>query len=154
MTLKELEAFLHAQIPLAQALGVTVVQADDSCAIVRAPLEPNRNHMGTAFGGSLAALLILSGYTWLYQLMAARRYHVHVILQKTETEYLYPVEDDIEARAEAPDDAAIERFLKTFEAKGRARISIRAEIKNGEGKTGCVLRGDFVASLSEESRFS
>lgn len=152
MTIQQLETFLHAQIPLAKALGVEVLQADDQRAIVKAPLQPNRNHMGTAFGGSLAALLILSGYTWLYQLMATRRHRVHVILQKTETDYVLPVANDFSACATAPDNETVERFLKTFESKGRARISIHAEIENVEGKPACLLRGDFIAQRSDESQ--
>lgn len=66
MTPTELTSFLHEQIPLARALSIEIIKADDHEALVMGPLAPNRNHMGTAFGGSLSAVLILSCYTWLF----------------------------------------------------------------------------------------
>src|SRR5690606_33240492 len=62
MTGPETEAFLHAKIPLARAMGVRVERCDSEGLVLTAPLEPNHNHLGTAFGGSLAALATLAGY--------------------------------------------------------------------------------------------
>ena len=57
--LHDTERFLHEQIPLTKAMEVTLESYDGSQLVVTAPLEPNYNHLGTAFGGSLSALTTL-----------------------------------------------------------------------------------------------
>lgn len=152
MTPQELQNFLHLQIPMARALDVSVVEANDLKAVVRSPLEPNRNHLGTAFGGSLGALLILSGYTWLYHAMETRGHHVHVLLRKCETDYRAPVDTELIATAHKPAD--FQKFLKTFEAKGRARVTIHSEISDHTGDAVCFFEGIFVAQKAAASRLS
>ena len=64
--LRDTERFLHEQIPLTQSMGVTLESYDGTQLVVTAPLEPNHNHLGTAFGGSLSALTTLTGYAMLW----------------------------------------------------------------------------------------
>ena len=64
--LRDTERFLHEQIPLTQAMGVQIESYDEAQLVVTAPLEPNHNHLGTAFGGSLSALTTLTGYAMLW----------------------------------------------------------------------------------------
>lgn len=156
MTAK-LETFLHEQIPLAKALGVSVVEANDLRAEVRCPLAPNINHLGTAFGGSLSAMLILAGYTWLYQAMESRGFKCHVILRRSEVDYREPVDHDFAAIARGPSEEDLEKFLQTYKKKGRARIALETEIfteKNGAKVVACHLQGEFVAQAADHSRLS
>lgn len=149
MTPKQLQTFLYDQIPLARALGVSVVKADAISAVLKTPLEPNRNHLGTAFGGSLGAVLILSGYTWLYNALATRGHLCHVILQRHETDYLVPVDQTFETTARGPDEKEFERFLRTLERKGRARITLEAIVGSFD-RPACEFTGDFVAEVTEQ----
>ncbi len=49
--------------------GIIVEAADDDEPVVlRAPLAPNANHKGTAFGGSLYSLAVLTGWAWAHAL--------------------------------------------------------------------------------------
>lgn len=152
-----LESFLHEQIPLAKALGVSVIEAHDERAEVRCPLAPNLNHLGTAFGGSLGAVLILAGYTWLYQAMESRGFKCHVILRRSEVDYREPVDHDFSAVAKGPFEEELEKFLQMYKKKGRARLTLEAEIateKNGVSVVACRLQGEFVAQAAEHSRLS
>src|SRR5690554_5937295 len=97
MTAGELEAFLYQKIPISRALGARVVRADVSAVEITAPLATNINHLGTAFGGSLNAVLVLAGYTWLFQVLEGINPKSHVILKTGHTEYLRPVKEDIRA---------------------------------------------------------
>ncbi len=56
MTPSELQTYLHTHIPLSKAMEVEVVQATPDIIELRAPLAPNINHRGTAFGGSISTL--------------------------------------------------------------------------------------------------
>jgi hypothetical protein len=53
MTLEALTAYLHERIPLTRALSAAAEAWDGRTLRMGAPLAPNRNHLGTAFGGSL-----------------------------------------------------------------------------------------------------
>ena len=91
MTGPETEAFLHAKIPLARAMGVRVERCDSEALVLTAPLEPNHNHLGTAFGGSLAALATLAGYAFLWREL--RDPDAHIVIRRSELDYRHPVHD-------------------------------------------------------------
>ena len=55
-----LEHELLSQIPLTRAMQLRVVDYDGSTLRLAAPLAPNVNDKGCAFGGSLASLLTLA----------------------------------------------------------------------------------------------
>ncbi|MEP6472510.1 MAG: YiiD C-terminal domain-containing protein, partial [Gemmatimonadota bacterium] len=67
MSDSRLSTLLATEIPLAGRLGVTVVGTRDGALVLSAPLAFNRNHEGTAFGGSLNAVATLAGWSavWL-----------------------------------------------------------------------------------------
>jgi thioesterase domain-containing protein len=65
-----LQAYLHEHIPLTRALAVEVVEVGLQRVQLAAPLAPNRNHRQTAFGGSVASLAMLAGWSWLHARLA------------------------------------------------------------------------------------
>jgi thioesterase domain-containing protein len=146
-TALELEKFLHQQIPLTIALGARVLHVDEMRAEITAPLEPNRNHLGTAFGASLYAALVLSCYAWLFQTMKIRGHKCHVVLKSAQTKYLKPVKGEIRAICPSPGKDEFQAFIKTFEQKGRAQVNLRASVVTDDGEA-CTLDGIFVVSGS------
>lgn len=144
MNKNELEQFLHQQIPISKAFGVKVIKADQQQVELLCPLEPNHNHLGTAFGGSLSAVAILAGYTWIFQELNRLGHQVHILLKHSEIEYHKPVKEDLRAVCDGSSGEAFENFLKAFEKKGLARIELKTEIKTSEG-VACTLQGEFVA---------
>ncbi len=144
MTNQDLENFLKQQIPITKAFGVKVVKADHDQVELICPLELNHNHLGTAFGGSLAAVAILAGYTWIFQELDRRGHKVHVLLKSSEAEYHMPVHEDLRAMCKAPDENTFESFIKAFEKKGLARLNLTSEIRTSQG-VACTLKGEFVA---------
>lgn len=139
-----LEKFLHEQIPLTKAQGITIVHADETGVRIRAPLSLNHNHMNTAFGGSLSSLLITACYTSLYFRMSAELQRFHLLIKKEETLYRLPVSGDIEVDCALPEAAEYERFLQTLQRKGLARITLTSLVMVGAQKA-CEFRGEFVA---------
>lgn len=59
----ELEADLHGNIPLTQAMQVRVLEIGPDSVRLGAPLSANINHHRTAFGGSLATLATLAAWS-------------------------------------------------------------------------------------------
>ena len=54
-----LQRRIDREIVLAKPMGIIVEAADERALVLRAPLAPNANHKGTAFGGSLYSLAVL-----------------------------------------------------------------------------------------------
>jgi thioesterase domain-containing protein len=49
-------------IPLSEALGVRLESFDGHALLVSAPLQPNHNHQGTGFGGSVYSVAVVSAW--------------------------------------------------------------------------------------------
>lgn len=153
MTNDELNTFLNKQIPISKELGVKVIRSDSTGAEVTAPLKANINHMGTAFGGSLGAVLITSCYAWLFHHLEKQGFQTHVLIKEGTTEYLHPVNQNFSAICVAPTGVEYEEFQDHFERKGRARLKLHAYIENEKGKA-CVFHGTFVAVKSKKSELA
>ncbi len=63
--LDRLAAILREGIPLTGFMQVAIDHCDADQLRLIAPYEPNRNHKGAAFGGSLAALAVVTGWSVL-----------------------------------------------------------------------------------------
>lgn len=140
--LRRTEALLHEQIPLTRAMQVRVVRFDDGELELAAPLTANHNHLGTAFGGSLAAVATLAGYALLWLLLEDPS--CHVVIRRSTIQYRHPVRGDIHAVCRQPDAAAVAAFRTQFERTGKARITLPVTIAE-EGRPCVEFEGEFVA---------
>jgi thioesterase domain-containing protein len=138
----DLERFLHEKIPLTVAMGVRVESCDDARLVLTAPLEPNHNHLGTAFGGSLHALATLSGYGLLWWLLGEPE--AHIVIRESTIRYERPVRDVLRAVCASPPTAELERFRKDFARKGKARIALEAVIQH-DNEIAAYFHATFVA---------
>ena len=110
------EEFLHNQIPLARAMGVRVESYDSEQLTLSAPLAANHNHLGTAFGGSLAALALLAGYSLLWLELGDRA--AHIVISESAFKFRRPVCGRLRATWRRPGAEALQRFKNEFAAKG------------------------------------
>ena len=138
----DLERYLREQIPLTVAMDVRVLSCDDNMLALTAPLAPNRNHLQTAFGGSLNALATLSGYGLLWRLLGDPG--AHIVIRESHIRYDSPVTGDLRAVCRSPSVEALERFRSDFARKGKARLELESTIESG-GKIAVTFRGVFVA---------
>ncbi|MDT5270959.1 MAG: hypothetical protein QOH49_3145 [Acidobacteriota bacterium] len=139
---RQIEELFYSKIPITRALGVRVEGYDGRRLMLTAPLRENVNHLGTAFGGSLNALAVLSGYGLLW--LELRETECHIVIHDSSISYERPVRGDIRAVCERPDEETLAAFKRTFDQKGRARISLSATIEDA-GVTAVRFRGTFVA---------
>lgn len=140
--LRETEKFLHEQIPLTRAMEIRVESNGPAGFILRAPLPPNHNHLGTAFGGSLAAIVLLSGYGLLWLELDDRA--AHLVVSESWMKFRRPVRSDLRAICRRPEAGALARFTTDFATKGKARIQLEARIEE-EGGTAVLFEGTYVA---------
>jgi thioesterase domain-containing protein len=137
-----IQELLHTKIPITRAMGVRVEAYDGERLILSAPLGANVNHLGTAFGGSLNALAVLSGYGLLW--LELQDSECHIVIRASSISYDRPVRGEIRAVCVRPDAEVLEEFKQTFHQKGRARIALAATIED-EGSTCVRFEGTFVA---------
>jgi thioesterase domain-containing protein len=140
--LKDTESFLHQQIPITCAMGVQVQSYDGQHLVITAPLEPNHNHLGTAFGGSLSAIATLTGYTLLWLILGDCT--AHIVIRESSLRYRRPVTGRIRAVCERPDEASLTAFKTQFEESGRARLRLQVRMEE-DGQVCVEFEGEFVA---------
>jgi len=142
-----LEAFLHEQIPLSLAMGVRVAESSGHRLVLEAPLAPNRNHLGKAFGGSLHTLPVLACYSALWLLVREAGYESHVVIRRSTIKYHLPVGGTLRAICERPPADTIARFLTALKRNKKARLELRAVVAGPADEIAADFTGDFVAVL-------
>ncbi len=143
MTPAEFTTYLHANIPLTAALGAQLRRAEPGLVEIAAPLEPNLNHRNTAFGGSLAALGILSGWALLHLGLRAEDIKARIVVQKSEAEFVAPGAAELLAVSRR-DEGAWQGFVKNLRRGRRARIAVATEISAGGARV-LLHTGTYVA---------
>ena len=139
---RQIQELLHSKIPITRAMGVKVEDYDSERLILSAPLAENVNHLGTAFGGSLHALAVLSGYGMLW--LELKEVECHIVIRKSTISYERPVRSEIRAICVRPRADALEEFKRTYHQNGKARIALSATIED-QGETAVHFEGMFVA---------
>ncbi len=141
---KDLEQYLHEHIPLSRAMQVSVVKVAVDSVTLAAPIEPNINHRGTAFGGSISAVAILAAWSLLHTRLSAEGVTCRLVIQRNSIDYLKPVEADFTATSLPPDAADWLTFTRTLGRKGVGRVTVRCVLECA-GETVAHLKGEFVA---------
>ncbi len=141
-----LQQRIVGEFVLARHIGIVVESADDAAVVLRAPLAANANYKGTAFGGSLYSVAVLTGWAWVTRYLAARELPADAVIQESNARFLAPVQGELRARAAAPSAAQIAKFCKMLQRAGRGRIRLRVEINYG-GTLAALFEGVFAAAL-------
>jgi len=146
MTEKELRNFLIDKIPVTESLGFEVLKLSPLEVQIKAPLSLNKNHMDSAFGGSLSTLMILTCYSWLFGVLGAHGSEFHIVIKDATTKFMIPVTEDIVVVCRAPDIADVKKFLDAYDKKGIARIKLNSCVELSNQSVACQLEGTFVAT--------
>ncbi len=141
--LRDLEQFLHAKIPITRAMGVRVVPHPTKTFALESSVAINRNHVGTAFGGSINSVATLAGYGWLW--LQLRELKAQAVVQQSSISFLRPIHETIRATCEPIPAAELRAFLETIRTKGKARLSLSVTTEE-KGEITAVFSGTFVAS--------
>jgi thioesterase domain-containing protein len=120
-------------------MGVEVQDLVPSVVLV-APLAPNVNHRGSAFGGSIAALATLAAWS-------AVRLEIeehHLVIAREEVDFLKPGVGPLRAHCDRLDGDVRSSLKERLSAKGRARVDLEATVSVDEVPI-ARFRGRFVA---------
>lgn len=140
-----LEAFLHRSVPLTETMGIGVRRIDHAGIELEAPLAPNRNHFGGAFGGSIANLGLAAAWLLLHWRLMDRAPAPTVVVAEQRVAYEQPILGALRAHAAMPDTATWHTFEHALERRGRGRIVASATVGAG-AEVAARFEGSFVAT--------
>ncbi|MBF7065497.1 thioesterase domain-containing protein [Aliarcobacter butzleri] len=127
--IKILENKLHNEIPLTKFMDLKITKYDEKELITVAPLNKNINDKGTAFGGSLATLTIISG--WSICWLISKKLEINsenIVVIKNEHSYRKPVTKELICHTKRPTKDEIENLKNKLLLKKSASIKISSQI--------------------------
>lgn len=130
MTIEELQAYLHAEVPLSRHMQVSVRLAERERVVLHMPLAPNVNPHGTVFGGAQAAVGLIGGWMLLHAAYAREGIRAHIVGKEGRYEFLAPATADceVETRCESADLDALFVHFRQFR---RARQALTTVVRAG-----------------------
>ncbi|HEX7349129.1 MAG TPA: YiiD C-terminal domain-containing protein [Rhodanobacteraceae bacterium] len=141
-----LAAEICEHIPLARAMQVAIARYDGSELEMTAPLAPNINDKGCAFGGSMASLLTLAGWSLIELRLRAAQLHCDIYVGDSQVRYIEPVWGDLRGIARCTEPDALDALVADVGARGKGHVEVRCEIV-GEHGPAATLTARFFAKL-------
>jgi len=139
-----LQKYLDENIPITQEIGIKVVRFDAKGLVLTAPLIANKNDKNTAFGGSLAAVIILSGWALTHLTLEELGVKGSTVVRRSKIDYLRPVKQDIYAICSMPAPEVVAQFKQDILEKGKARWELHARVET-EHELAVDFSGVYVA---------
>lgn len=141
---QEFEEFLHKHIPITKEMGISVIEFTPVKVRISAKLKPNLNHKGTAFGGSINSLMTICGWAMVYANIKEIDDKAHIVIQKSNINYLAPIHKDFIAECNLLDEDIRELFLKTYNEHNKAKIKLKVTCSDEQTKL-AEYEGLYVA---------
>ncbi len=145
MTPEQTTEYLHVAMPVARFMEVKVLRCLPDFEI-EAPLAPNLNHRQTAFGGSISNLATLSAWGWLFSALKDIELSPRLVISENSVKYLEPVSEPFRSLTRQPEPADWEKFLRTLNRRGSARLILRSEVTSNQNLC-ATFEGYFVALM-------
>ncbi len=143
-----LQAFVTQHVPLVAAAGIEVDHYDAQSLVLSAPLDKNINDKGTAFGGSLYNLCVVTGWGLTWLLSQELQLAGEIVVAKGEIEYLRPLRGRLIATVARPEQDALCHFKAGYARRGKAVLQQTVTIPDETG-TPCVRFQGKYALVAE-----
>lgn len=146
--IKRFEAECRLDIPLLDAMQLSFVKFDELTLTMEAPLAPNINNKGTAFGGSIASICLFGG--WAVSTLAFIDNGIgntEIVVYKNEMTFERPARGLLRVNAwiEADEFEACLARLKTGD-RSRIRLDIHVDLFHDEDRC-ATMHGLYVVWL-------
>lgn len=151
MTHEEMLAYVRRKlkegVPLIGQMQLDVRDWLPGRVTVEAPLAPNINTHGTAFGGSLYCVASMAGWSLMHLTLMEAGFLPSVWVVKGEINYRRPVRGVLSATASLAPEAC-EALIAQFRERGKAKAAI--EIVMQEEGQGCVQLSAVFAAVTQD----
>lgn len=145
MSVTEVAKIIQREIPITKAMGISFESFAESNCLISVPLEPNHNHKGTAFGGSLYSASTAACYGILYYLQVQNNLtNYDLLLGSGEIKYLKPVTTNFKVRGHL-DENEWQKLILKLDRQGFGKIEIKAHVFIGDETDHlCEFSGVFI----------
>jgi thioesterase domain-containing protein len=144
MTAKMWQKKMHTEIPITKIMGVQVKSAKSDRVEFAVPLKPNRNHHGTAFGGTLLSMQALCAWTWIMVNCEKENLKNIIVVKKSTSRFRRPVTKDFSVFAEPVNEKQWVQFKKGILKWGTASIKMKSYVICKD-KVCVEFEGEYVA---------
>ncbi|PIE83560.1 MAG: hypothetical protein CSA09_01555 [Candidatus Contendobacter odensis] len=138
----EINNFLNQHVPLFQAMEAKLERCDETVLAIAAPLEPNINDKGIAFGGSMAAIAALTGWAVTRITLDEHNETAEIVIADSTLKFLRPLRDSIVAECLRPDTATAQQFIDNLRQRGKVRWSLDVII-HADGEPAMTFTGRY-----------
>lgn len=129
---KKLNEYILSNIPILTSVNLSVTDITENSIKLFAPLYENRNHYGSAFGGSIATIGIVAGWAILTYKIKEEKVPATLVIKSSHTEYKRPVKDEFYAEVKIENNDW-ENLKTKFTEKGKSGLEVTSRIiSNGE----------------------
>lgn len=135
-------------VPLVGHMQLDVVSWRPGQVIVEAPLRPNLNTHGTAFGGSLYCIASMAGWAITHLTLMEAGFMPSVWIVKGEINYMRPVRGPLRATALLSEEART-GLVEQFKTRGKAKTTVEIHVQE-EGQD-CVLLTAIYAAVTQDT---
>ena len=141
-----IEETMLSKIPLLASMKAKVARLNDFEFSIEAPLDPNKNHLMSAFGGSIAALATAAGWGMLMGELKKGNVAASVVVVKNSIKYLQPVMNDFIASCRKESVTQWSGFMEKLKSTSHSKIKLYVHVMCDE-EVCAILEGTFLARL-------
>lgn len=129
---------LEGVIKIIEKMGIRIVEMRDRHVKVLLPLEPNINHIGTMYAGSLFTVGEYIGGPMFFASFDSTKFYP--IVKAINIQYRRPATTDVTVEATLG-EAEVAAIQSEADARGKADWKMDLEVKDKAGQTCCLIQG-------------
>ena len=137
---RDLIDYLEKAIKIIEKMGMRILDFQKYSVKIVLPKEPNINHVGTIYAGSLFSLADYAGGVLFYASFDRRKYYP--LLKEVTIAFKKPATTDITVEASMTPEQA-EHIKNITDETGKADWVLDLELKDAMGGTCCFVHGIF-----------
>lgn len=124
----ELQNKLHNEILPTKTLNFQVVDLNKNYLSLSAPLDLNINDKGTAFGGSIASLCTITGWSMCFVISKLLDIKCDMVVYESNMNYYRPITRDFIANVKFPSEEQIQTIKTKIAEKSKASLELEVNI--------------------------
>jgi thioesterase domain-containing protein len=137
---KDIVNYLEKAIKIIEKMGMRILDFQKQSVKIMLPKEPNVNHIGTVYAGSLFSLADFAGGVLFFSAYDLRKYYP--LLKEVTITFKRPATTDITVEASMNPEQA-EGIKKIADETGKADWTLDLELKDDQGNVCCIVHGNF-----------
>jgi thioesterase domain-containing protein len=137
---KEILGYLETAVKIIEKMGIRIVELRDRYTKLSLPLEPNLNHIGTMYAGSLFSLAEFSGGVMFAVSFDITKYFP--IVKEMSIRYRRPAASAVTLEVSLSLER-VEKIRAMAEENGKADYSMDLELKDETGEVCGIVHGTW-----------